>query len=387
MGAREEPDVTPHPQLVVLWEAARRWEEEILTLIRGDADLEVVAEIEVNWPTTTFGTGLGQLYGQRLPSRSEKQRHCGTGPFLVVIVHDLDPRPGLRRTPRGVEQVDTHMFDLKQQARAISGGGHRVHATQSAGEFRHDLPVLTGLDADAVGDAEPQVGRRILFGPPIGAEGWPDVATMLGALDRAQPYCVLRNFEHWDESGPRGCDHPDIDLLVTSAESAACALAAVPTSRRAGRAQYRTWLAGREVLLDLRAPGDGYVPVSLAEAALGRRLRGAAGFWIPDPLDHFRTLAYHAVVHRGTVSDDYRDRLAELAAAAGLAMPDLDRVDGPGRLLDLVLGGVEVSLPDDPTVGFDDTIVGPVPGLRRRRAMQRVRSTGGRGLRRLGLAA
>jgi hypothetical protein len=368
-------------QLLVIWEKGRSHEDAILRMIAADPALEVVGMIDVTWPQEHFGAALGQLYGERLPSRSEKQRHCGTGPFLVVIVRDLDPRPGVRRTPRGLEHVDTHMFDLKQEARRLTGGGHRVHATDSAEEFRRDLIVLAQMTEEQLIERGSWT-RHPLIGPPAGVDGWTDVDTMLAALGRRTDYCVLRNFESWGPGGPVD-DHPDIDLLIASVTTAGCAVGASLTSKRRGRVQHEVRIAGRRVELDLRSPGDGYLPEALASRTLADARAGDRGFMVPSRADHFETLAYHALVHRRELTDDYRRRLECLAPPGADVSRWLGSADGRRTLLRRI--SADTPLPSDPTVGFNDLLVGPAPGLARRRARQRVRSAAGGGLRRLGL--
>ena len=367
-------------RLLVVWEKGRSREASILELIDADPAFEVVGLIDVTWPPEHFGAALGQLYGERLPSRSEKQRHCGTGPFLVVVLRDLEPRPGVRRTPRGHELVDTHMFDLKQEARRLTGGGHRVHATDNAEEFRRDLIVLAQMTESQL-IAGGAWSRRALVGPPLGVGGWSDVETMLAALGRRTAYCVLRNFESWDSAGPVD-DHPDIDLLVASVSGAASALGATPTSKRPGRVQHEVLLGGRRVNLDFRCPGDGYLPDALAARTLANAGPGERGFMIPSASDHFETLTYHALVHRSELTDDYRRRLESLAPAGTDVSNRLRSLEGRRALLGRI--SAQTPIPSDPSVRFNDALVGSVPGLGRRRAKQRVRSAAGGGLRRLG---
>lgn len=368
--------MTAH-QLLVLWEKGRSHEAALVGFLDDDPDIRVVGTVEVTWPAASFASALGQLYGERLPSRSEKQQHCGSGPFLVIIVEDLDPRPGLRRTARGVEPVDTHVFDIKQQARQLTGGGHRIHATDSAEEFSRDLPVLTGMTADELWRREPW-DRETRIGAPDGAEGWSSVAAMLQAIGRRMPYCVLRNHETWDRFGPTD-DHPDIDLLVAARSEAANVLAATPTSRRRGRVQHRVRIGDRAVNVDLRTPADGYFPRPLAERALAGAQEDPRGWLVPAPADHVDTLAYHALVHRHALSDDYRERLLALDPSL-----ELDDADGQRRTVDRIAG--DPTLPSDPSVRFNSVIFGSPAGLARRRAAQWVRSSGVRGLRRLGVA-
>lgn len=370
--------VSPVHQLMVIWQAGRHRECGVLEVLAADDALEIVGTVEVNWPTQHFPAALSQLYGTHLPSRSEKIRHCGNGPFLVVLLRDLDPRPGLRRTPRGVESVDTHMFDLKQVARRLTGGGHRVHATDNAAEFRRDLVILTGMtEAEFV--ERGTFGRETRSVAPDGADGWSTVAAMLEALSRRTRFCVLRNFEGWDRLGPTD-DHPDIDLLVASPDEAANAITAHRTSRRRGRVQHQVQIGGRKVNVDIRTPGDGYLPATLAEQTLADAVADPQAVSIPSARHHLETLLYHALVHRSALSQEYALRINRLADAVGEDLGDLYDPAVQRKLVHAI--DVEPPLPDDPSVKYNDALFGMARGLRQRRNIQRVRSFGAKGLRR-----
>ncbi len=164
----------PEIHVFVLWSNALGQEERIL---RDISDEFVVRDVRrVSWPAAEFSWNLTRFYGGTLPPRAEKERHCGTDPFLVVVVEDPEPSYAPRRTPKGV--VNARTFDAKQRHRRWTGGGHRIHASLDPTEAEHDLflllgrrtaeyrsravpgavesmPVPTGRSARAVGRASP----------------------------------------------------------------------------------------------------------------------------------------------------------------------------------------------------------------------------------------
>ncbi len=176
---------TPEVHVFLLWSEARVEEERIL------ADLaerfRVLDVVEVVWTQgDSFADSLSRMYGDALPPGSDKERHCGSGPFLVVVVEDALPRYGVRRTSRRLGVVNTAVFDARQRYREWTGGGFRVHASDSVLETERNLLLLFGT-----GSAEVLSGRPASEPPrrrevdPVGTNGWESL-NQLGRVIR--PY-------------------------------------------------------------------------------------------------------------------------------------------------------------------------------------------------------
>jgi hypothetical protein len=140
----------PEVCVFVVWSAARRSADEIL------ADLQarfVVADVvELIWPRASFRRNLTRFYGEALPPGSDKERQCGTDPFLVVVAVDPRPRYGLRRTTGGFRRVNVHAAAAKRRYRRLSGGGFAVHGSLDAHEGARDLRLLLGAEPSEVLD-------------------------------------------------------------------------------------------------------------------------------------------------------------------------------------------------------------------------------------------
>jgi peptidoglycan/xylan/chitin deacetylase (PgdA/CDA1 family) len=138
----------------------------------------------VTWSKEEFSRSMTRFYGGLLPPNAEKEKHCGTDPFMVVVVEDERPRYGPRRAPKA--SVNTRMFDAKQRYRALTGGGHRIHASVDPVEAEHDLFLLVGrrtedyLEVHGRWDGKVAEVREL-----AGAEGWRDVDQLLTALEVA----------------------------------------------------------------------------------------------------------------------------------------------------------------------------------------------------------
>ena len=72
-----------------------------------------------------------------------KEVHCGVGPFLLCIIEDHSPKHEFRETTKGKRLVNINTFDSKQAYRMWTGGGHKIHATDTEDESLHDFDTFT----------------------------------------------------------------------------------------------------------------------------------------------------------------------------------------------------------------------------------------------------
>lgn len=152
------------------------------------------------------------------------------------------------------------------------------------------------------------------------------VAGFLRTLEESgSRYVVLR----WFDGLPEKLSGEDIDLLVDDAdiETVERILAEHPGTIACD-------LYSASCFTGTAYKGMAYYPPALARRILGRSIRTEAGFRVPCPEDHFYSLAYHAVYHKGEQSGipsrraafqraappdhDYAAALAALARAIGV---------------------------------------------------------------------
>ena len=293
--------------LFILWEKARYREAEILVDI--EASFELVSRLDILWPKESYASNLSRFYGENLPDRSFKEKHCGNGRFLALIVRDNNPVYGWRKTSKGPRYVNTVVFDKKIQYRKLTGGGHKIHASNDVAEFNHDLTLLLGVNAEDF-PASPyyQLEQDCTLSVP-GFGGWQSFDQLLYVLNNTLEYVVLRNFEPFPALPDDA--HPDIDLLVSSEKQAAFILNADKKDKAFYRSRYHTLIAGKPVDFDLRVPGDGYYCEAWQRDMLKSRAAVEWGY-VPEPESYRYALLYHALIHKREVSPDYRDRLQSL---------------------------------------------------------------------------
>jgi hypothetical protein len=183
--------------IILLWPNALDRQDRIL------ADMAVhftrLGLYRVTWSEANFAANISRFYGKSLPIDSDKISHCGTGPFLAAVVLDKAPVQDYRWTSKGARLVNTNLFDAKQRYRDWTGGGHRVHATDSAAETRHDAALLFGRPAaEFMGQPEQsweavpeELGRDL-----SGADGWHDLEELfLGLYQITHKRCYHGSYE------------------------------------------------------------------------------------------------------------------------------------------------------------------------------------------------
>ncbi len=168
-------------------------------------------------------------------------------------------------------------------------------------------------------------------------------------------YVVLRNWEQLPDRVEVG-SHSDLDLLVHPEHVKAFDKLwnAERTTNEPGRVQRKVPVLAPEgtqhfILVDVRTPGDGYLPEWFAHTALARRVRHKMFFILP-PREYFLSLLYHAIYHKGLIAPEYAARLASLAAESNMEF-DVGRAADLQYAVELLhRHGLEPTTPTDPSV-------------------------------------
>ena len=297
--------------LFILWSNARDKEKEILHDI-GEA-FTIRRVFDVAWPKKTFDENLSRFYGTSIPGGIDKGAHAGRGDFLLVVVDDHEPDYDHHETSKGTRHVNSKMFLAKQSHREWTGGGHKVHATDTITETDHDLALLLGLNTHDFNEKYPGSETKPIKWkkPLVGADGWESLEQLLYTFNATTDYVVLRNFdmlpgEYYAEQ------HGDIDLMVRDYELANIILGGKAVFPEDHRVHKSVQIAGEEVLFDLRFKGDEYYDEQWQEEILATRELHPNGFYIPSNENHAQSLLYHALIHKPAVNPDYVEQLERM---------------------------------------------------------------------------
>lgn len=296
--------------LFIIWENALQYKNQILNEIKEKFEILNIYEIE--WQKEKFLENLSRFYGTNLPNAKEKAEHCGIGKFLLIIVNDGNPIYEMRNTSKGEKLVNINLFDAKEKYRKLSGGGHKIHATNNEKETNHDLTLLLGTCVkDYTNSNQKQENIIEIKQNLIGADGWEDASQMFYVLNNCLNYAILRNYENLPEEIYVN-DHNDIDIICDSLEDAAYILNAEKVFPEEYRVHYKAKVGDKYANFDLRYLGDNYYYQSLEEKILLNRKYNEKGFYTLDKDDYFYTLLYHALIQKSVFKDDYKERLIKM---------------------------------------------------------------------------
>jgi hypothetical protein len=168
-------------------------------------------------------------------------------------------------------------------------------------------------------------------------------------------YVVLRNWEQLPDSVEVG-PHSDLDLLVHPAHVAKLdeLWGCERTQAEPYRVQRKVPVLGPRgeqsfLLTDVRTTDDGYMPELFSHQLLAKRTPHKM-FHVLPAREHFLSLLYHVVVHKGVMSADYAAKLTSLAAAAGIPFDPKRTADLGSHLALLAEHGVQPVEPEDVSV-------------------------------------
>lgn len=304
----------PELHLFIIWEKARHKEVEILADIREH--FKILKMYEVRWSKKYFAKNLTRFYGLNLPPKSDKETHVGNGPFLAVIVQDKTPEYKVHTTSKGDALVNTKTFSAKTRGRELTGGGHRVHATNTPEEMEHDLTLLLGVNtADFLKELDGASKKAAETPEPYdrdiaGAGGWQSVEQLFYVLNATVRYIVMRNYEPLPHNYYAD-RHGDIDILTADYQSLLYIAGGTPVFDEPYRVHNKVRIGKQDVLFDFRFVGDGYYDVVWQEALLSSRTM-YNGLFVPSREEYFYSLLYHALIHKPAVAEDYVRNLHEL---------------------------------------------------------------------------
>lgn len=301
----------------IIWEKARKKTEFIIEDLRKNYTIRDV--IEIFWSQSEFFNNLKRFYGRSLPDAKEKAEICGTGPFLLIVVHDENPKfaePSKSGLSSERDFVNTNIFNSKAKYRKVIGKNFTVHSSISENETEHNLTLLFGKNTlDFTKDLPNKWNGLIktMKSDLIGSNGWKNMDELFYVMNGTVNYVMLRNFEKM----PNEFDYNDVDLLVEDQKLAYILKKDFSTEHDNVRS-IPLQIGSNEIMLNPKYLGDNYYDKKWEEDILKRRVLHKNGFYIPSKSDYLYTLLYHVIFHDRwkkipNIRDDYKKLLLDLA--------------------------------------------------------------------------
>jgi hypothetical protein len=298
---------------------------------------------------------MSRFYGKKLPNIKEKVNHCGVGQFDIFVVVDKNPIFSVVDTSSGPQYVNKNLFEDKATFRQLSGGGHKVHITNSPDEYMRDMTLLLGPNfCEVLKDVE---DGEILKTDLIGANGWNSLSEVFAVLNSSMSYLVLRNYDVLPDVDSFDA-HGDIDLLVDDLNECIQVLNATKVHKLKYRRHYSIQVSDQKVYFDLRTISDRYYDPKWAGRMLISR-QEHRGFFIPNDLDNYFSLLYHALVHKRKIAEDYIQKFNQLRNENIAILAPYMVTSKLESELDkfMMTNGYQYTRPDDASVNFNEYFV------------------------------
>ncbi len=337
--------------IVLVWEKGLDQIDPILSDLKDN--FQILDVSKVNWSDAFFSNNLSRFYGEKLSDGSFKEKHCGRGPFVVIILKQDNPIYDFRKTSRGDERVNSILFDKKEIYRGWTGGGHKVHASNNILESSHDIFFLFQkslnhfLNKDEWGGV---IEDKVV--DIAGYNGWVDFNELFNFINKVSGYVILRNYDNLEQLPIDS----DIDFLSSDLDFHYH----INGSRKykyKNRAAYKVAIGKDNRDVDVRLINDGYYDPNWTLDIIKNRILYKNKFFIPDPINEFYSLLYHVLIHKNDLSDKYNKRLIQLASKIELKI-DTHCIGDRSKMLSLledflIAKGYEITNPNDFSVQYN----------------------------------
>lgn len=301
--------------LFIIWEKSRNKSDQILEDLKNKFIIRDV--YEVKWSKENFLNNLKRFYGQSLPDAQQKAELCGTGPFLLVLISDPNPKFANTKVVFERDLVNSNVHDCKVKYREWIGKDFTVHSTVSDNETDHNLTLLFGKNSHDLEKELPMkwTGEiKRMESDLIGHNGWKDMKELLYVLNGTTNYVILRNFEGM----PEEFDYRDVDMLADE-EKLAFVINKDFSMKGGNTRSFEAKVGDKQVIFNPNYIGDHYYDIKWERDILKRRGFHPNGFYMPSKEDYFYTLLYHVIFHKrkgitpNKISDKYKKTLNDLS--------------------------------------------------------------------------
>ncbi|MEZ5567019.1 MAG: hypothetical protein R3E54_01475 [Halioglobus sp.] len=201
------------------------------------------------------------------------------------------------------------MFEAKDLYREMTGGGHRIHASNNHSETLRDAVLIFGDELPEAKEPDHVLCRDL-----TGANSWASLKEMFSVMNVCAKYVVLRNFDTLPDKHDTKL-HGDIDILCTDHREFALLANAQKVFPQAYRRLYTVKVQGVDVALDIRDDKEQYYCSRWSLNIIRHRVL-VRGLYTPSEEDYLHSLAYHVLMHKRTMASDYGGKLVPMLSGS-----------------------------------------------------------------------
>lgn len=358
-------ELTGEIHTMIVWSNASEVTPDVEKKIKSEFNL--LSQLEVHWKKEKFLDNLKIFYSHSQKHRTEvdyeqlltrKLEHCGNDPFTLFVYEDTNPEYDYRITSSGNRKVNINVFDCKKILREDLGGGHKIHASDNIFESNKDLTLLLGLNIEDFLSQKQgsNDSKTVVKDNCKGVDGYKNIEQFFYVLNNSITYCVIRNFECFPKEYTIE-NHGDIDLLVEDLNYVKyLTLAQSYYPELDYRVHYGINISNELIPFDFRFVGDDYYDINWQNQILNNLLVFNSLVKVPDTVNYFYTLLYHAYVQKSTVKADYFERLNTMSEALNVNYHEDYSLDKIKVMLDefMLQNNFNYTTPKDETVFFNE---------------------------------
>lgn len=272
----------------------------------------IIREVyEITWKKKEFVNNLKRFYGTKLLDASQKAELSGTGPFLLILISDPNPKLEKRRLDEINEvEINVNVYNSKMKYREWIGVDYALHASNSEEETKHDFALLFGSRiedyekelSDKWDNSIKKIGNHKL----AGQNEWKNMKEFFNVLNETTNYVVLRNFEDLSNN----ILHKDIDMLTDDVKTMSLII-----NLENPEIDLPIIIDNKKTSIDFRYQMGHHYDEKWSKDVLKRRVMYKGNFYVPCKEDYFYTLFYHNMVND---SKKYNKTLSRLATEIGI---------------------------------------------------------------------
>lgn len=295
--------------LFVIWEQGRYAEQEVISRIASS--FEVIQTFSITWSPYLVNRNYTRFYDTKLPDNSQKEKYAGTGEFKLIVVRDNRPHYDYRKTNSGEAFVNTNMFDCKAELRELTGGGHKIHATNDIEETKHDIVMLLGQSIDDFLKKyyfpEKQLADIRIQRDLSGAIGWASLDELFYVLNECLDYVILRNSDNISADYYRD-NAGDIDLLVSDRTRCQFILGDLSCLASEVKKDSIVSINNEKIAFELYQSRENLFESRYEVYLFSSKILKRGYYCLPVDIEYI-TLIYHACLFHDVISDKHIARL------------------------------------------------------------------------------
>jgi hypothetical protein len=290
--------------LIAIWPNHLHHAQSIVSEL--EEKFTIIEIYDIQWSKKNLYQNFYRFYGDRLSTKSIKEKAIVESEFRLVIFKDSQPKHAFRPTARGIEKVNTNFFDLKKSFRREFKTRFGIHGSNDETETSRDLSLLLGINAQDYkknirnkwsGEVK-KINRDV-----TGINGWDSLKQFFYFMNDIEPYVLLTNFDNFIPNLSSG---KDIDIMVLNQKKFSLFANAIKISKGLERVNYQILVNSQPVDLDLRYVGDGYFDIHWQKECIKNRVKHSKGFYVMSEINQYYTLLYHALIHKNNIPKKYQ---------------------------------------------------------------------------------